>query len=503
MGRKLYLWIGTVVFALYLGFGFAWSVANLSDIPHYGDTLEYLGFARDSVATAHRGFLYPWLITGTEALCVEGELPGSFAWASEQPGDPCTATSGLVCLQILQILVCGVCLAYFAFVVVGHRSGPANGHPRNHRLVLCLVPAALLLDPLVNHFNFSLMSDGLAFSASLAFCAALADLAFRRTPPWTASAVLLLSYLVASGLRVEKRWTLLATLVGSLVVWRLLRRTAGLRLPAGRLRWLSVALGSVCLGLILVVAVQKSVLAPSFRMPILQTALHFRLVFPHLSDVYEELPQRAKRLITPRDASLYDEHVNNPPKIMYRVTRGDKTVLRYLTTDLVQTVFPEKWPLIVLDFIRDSLENLLGTASFYVRVIVSHVWPGETTKRWFFLDAAVWDYERLVFHHPRLSVFYIASSLVLLALAAPIALSRTYRYLVGASRSDKLALVAVWTPALLFWVLNAVSFAAYINITNVRYVIFSHSILLAWIYAAALPGFLARDGGRARHSLTG
>ena len=48
MGRRLYLCICTAALALYAGLGLAWSVANLNDVPHYGDTLEYLRFARAS-----------------------------------------------------------------------------------------------------------------------------------------------------------------------------------------------------------------------------------------------------------------------------------------------------------------------------------------------------------------------------------------------------------------------------------------------------------------------
>lgn len=491
MGRKLYLWTCAAALALYAVSGLAWSVANLNDVPHYGDTLEYLRLAEEGSASAHRGVLYPWLLSATEHLCVAGELPSKFAWANEAAGAPCSATAGLVCLQILQVLIGAACLAYFAFVVVGHGL-VRPGRPGTRRLVLCGVPALLLIDPLINHFNFALMPDGLAFSASLAFCAAVADLAFRRTPLWSAYSILLVSYLVAAGLRVEKRWTLLATLLGCMALWSLLNRTAGLRLPPGALRRLTLGLAGVGLGLIGIAAVHSSVQVDSFRMPLVESAAHLRLVFPHLSETYPDLPERTKQVISPDDARFYDEHVNNPPLVMARVSHGDEGLRRELTSDLVRTVVSSQWPVIALDFGRDSLENLFATASFYGRLAVWKLWGNQAIKKWFQLDAAVWGYTRLVRHHPQLSVVYVLSSLVLLALAAPAVLCRT-RGRLGRGAGGRAALSSAWTPVLVFWFLNAVSFAAYINITNVRYVLPSHAILLSWIYAGALAWY--SEGG--------
>ena len=42
MGRKLYLCTSAAALILYVGLGLVWSAANLSDVPHYGDTHEYL-----------------------------------------------------------------------------------------------------------------------------------------------------------------------------------------------------------------------------------------------------------------------------------------------------------------------------------------------------------------------------------------------------------------------------------------------------------------------------
>ena len=79
------------------------------------------------------------------------------------------------------------------------------------------------------------MTDGLALAGSMVFCAALTDLCWRRTSRPLAVTLLVVSFLVTAGLRAEKRWVLLATVLGVLLAWWLLRRRSAAvpRLPRG------------------------------------------------------------------------------------------------------------------------------------------------------------------------------------------------------------------------------------------------------------------------------
>jgi hypothetical protein len=230
-------------------------------------------------------------------------------------------------------------------------------------------------------------------------------------------------------------------------------------------------------------------------MPLVESALHLRVVFPHLAAVYDHLPARTRALLSPKDAEYYDQHVNRPPRLVHRITRGDPGKRRELTMDLVQTVAPRLWHRIALDFARDTVENFLATPSFYTRVGVWHLWGDPAIERWFFLDADVYGYQRLVYHHPRLSKLYVGAFVLLFAACLPIAWRRGRVFFREENRAEAAHALTLWAPALVFSFLNAVSFAAYINFNNVRYSILAHAAILILVYRPAVDWITARFEG--------
>ena len=497
--------IGAIVLGLCLGVGIAWTALNLSDFPHYGDTIEYVHLARVMRVDEHRGIGYPWLLALASRWCMGEELPQRLRWEKrEMPRLPCSVPAGLTCLQLLQILVSIVCIAYFLYVMLARANLGADGSTRADKIRFAAVLALVVFDPLINHFNLSLVTDSLTFSASLAFCAALADLAFRRTRPWAAGAMLFATFMLASGLRVEKRWILLMTFAATILFWTLLKRRAHVPLSPGWSRRSAAALALIGFGLILTIGIHRAVYQKSagtsleagirsLHGPLLDTVVHYRLIFPHLSGVYDDLPERAKALISREAASFYDKNANNPSEVMFLVAGGDDRKRRELTHDLVKTVVPRRWNLIALDIARDVAENLLSTASFYLRIAVWRIWGDEAIQSWFPSDAAVWDYQRLTFHHPRMSTVYIFIFVVILAFSTSIALRQAYFYFRRESRGETARKIAIWIPVLVLWVLNAFSFAVFLNITNVRYMILSHALILVLIYNATIRWLLSHN----------
>ena len=494
MPRTICQWIGAGIFTLYLCVAITWSVANFRDIPHYGDTLYYLDAARDLKVSEHRGILYPVLLAGAGELCLEKGLAQPAPWLAEGTRhDRFThlVPAGLSCIQVLQVTLALFSLAYFLYVVVGHELARAGTDSREGRTILGLLICLLLLDPLINHFNFAVMTDGLALAASLAFCAALTDLGVRKTSPRLAGIILFISYFVAAGLRVEKKWVLLATLLMSAGVWTLMNRGTEARLHPTWRRRLLVAFVLVCVGLFTTNIIHDTAYKKSSWMSLGDAAIHLRLIFPHLSEVHDDLPPRAKQLITKRDAFFYDRNINNPQKLIPRVTGGDDELRRQLTRDMVETVIPRKWRLILLDTVRDGFANLFSTASFYSGIVAWKLGGNDLFEQWFFPDATVWNYQRIAFHHPRLSAVYMLVSLALLSFCMPIALRRAHRCVTLQSWRKTASEMAVWVPVITFWLLNAASLAVTVNIVNVRYTLISHALLLVWIFTPAVKWWLA------------
>ena len=136
-----------------------------------------------------------------------------------------------------------------------------------------------------------------------------------------------------------------------------------------------------------------------------ESAIHFRLLFPHLSGVYDDLPQSARSLLSREDARRYDSHLNNAKRVIDRVTEEDPELRRELSRDLLLTVLPRRWIQITIDLLRDTFENFFATPSYYFRIAASHLMDRRDFHDWFPSDAAVWASTRLTFHHPRQDLF--------------------------------------------------------------------------------------------------
>lgn len=48
--------------AAYILLGLAWGAVHFQEFPHYGDTRQYIRFARQGRVNEFRGYLYPWIL---------------------------------------------------------------------------------------------------------------------------------------------------------------------------------------------------------------------------------------------------------------------------------------------------------------------------------------------------------------------------------------------------------------------------------------------------------
>ncbi len=491
---RSYLRFVRAVAVLYVLVGVFWTAVNLGDIPHYGDTGTYLSFARNLKVNEHRGIVYPWILAQAGRLFLDGEAPRWLGWRQYEKleeGGRCLVPSGYTSVQLFQLFV-GALSIFFFVQMTTPSAGGGRGKPKRRTTEILLLSSLLLFDPLISHFNLALMTDGLTFSACLVFCGALIALADRRFSPWVAGAALGAGFLLAAGLRVEKKWILLATFLLTSLLWAWARRRTVF--PEGLKQRMAAAAALLCCSLALIVAVHKTVYKRDADWwPLLDTGAHFRLVFPYLSDVYDDLPERTKARLSVDDARRYDSHLNEARRVINRVTGLDDRLRREVTVDILKTVLPRRWGTILLDTARDALENTWGTFAFYVRVTAWHLGGNAAIRRWFFSDGCVWDYQRMASHHPRLTRAYLVLAAFVLLLALPLALRRLF----AESRQRRLnaAILAPWVPCAALWIVNAFFFAAVQNIVNIRYLILSHAFLLVLVYRPAIQAVLeTRDG---------
>ncbi len=442
--------IASLLAGLYLALAAVWTATNLGRLPPYGDSNEYLELSRTLRVDEYRGLLYPLVLR---------------AWDLVADG-----TTAILCVQLTQMIVGLLALAYFVNAFGRVAGGGSQRFGCGARSVLTLL---LWLDPLVMHFNLSLMTDSLALSACLAFCAAVANL-FLGVRERRARVVLVLSMFCAANLRVEKLWILLATALAFALIWRLTTRREELA-TRGRIAWV-VGLALLATGATKVV--HLATYTDHGRWALAETIVHQRVVFPHLTELRPKLSRDAREALTPRETRLYDRRIHNTWTVVDRVTKRDPEARRRLTDELLRVGLRERWPAIALDVASDFAENVIATPSFALR-LVDWMKRGEPDAFQTRFEATPWTFVTLSFHSPRLSrsVVFAAFGLWALAFAAAlVAFARSGRAPSGA----RLA----WLPLALVVGLNAILFAATADLVHIRYVLLSHVALLFLLYGS-------------------
>jgi hypothetical protein len=487
--RRSAAWILIVLVSTYLGVGALWVTLNLGDVPQYGDTREYLKLARSLEVDSYRGIVYPALLRATDHLHGEPSiLTPPRRWDSERGR---VLGRGLLGVQVFQAVISLLCLAYFVHVLVdlgflrrrfGH-NGPLVG--------AALLIGLLVLDPLVSHFNLSIMTDGLALSASLAFCAALTDFYVRRSPSWLSGSILLAAHMLASGLRAEKNLVLIGTMASTMVLWSLAQRRRGEPSVFRGTRPL-VAIGLVCLGAFATVAIQRSVYRDQARWPIRSWVLHQRVIFGNLGEVWDELPERSRSMLTPEQVQRFDEHIIYGRVIIDQATSGDAELRERLISDLSSTVLRSRWSPIVLDILKDFSENVLATFSFYFRLGVLALGGHDTFERVFHSDGTEWTCSRLAHHHPTSSKIYLALASVVFLVAALLAVKQLLRRMRTERNRSRPDVILPWIPVLTFTVANSFAFAIVADLVHIRYSLFSHAALSVLVYQGAFRWLAAQ-----------
>jgi hypothetical protein len=502
-----------------------WTGAQLGHVPRYFDTLEYARRARSLEADAFRGFLYPALLAAAHRAAGESAVREPFRWSPSRGNPSLPHAEGVyAALQLGQLAVAAASIAYFAWIATGLAGRR-----------LALLTALVALDPLVAHFGLAILTDAPALAASLAFCAALADLAARRPRARAAAAcVLPLAAFAATGLRAEKGAVLVATALASAAAFAgcarvragartslasgsLRGRFAALRagartsLASGSLRGrfaalragarnslaparrIAAALALVAVAVGAAVALQRSFLADSPRWRPGLVALYLRVILPHVGEL-EELPPSARAALGPNADRLARAPLPRARGIVESASGGDPARREALSRDLARAVLRERGLALALDVAKDALENAAATASFYARLALASA-PGGLAARLGLADGVAETAQLLTARTPRLAHAALAAAAALalaatlLALASARARRRAGLPILGAEAA------VAWTPALAFCAANAVAFAAAQDLVHVRYALGAHVGWLVAAYAALLRRLLPARAG--------
>lgn len=502
--RRLFLVIWLALAGIHLSLGVSWLAQNLQTVPDYGDTGDYLQLARTLEVDAYRGIAYPAFIAGVD------RLPGGaglLRGAGRDAGGP-RMKAGVLYLQVIQLLASLAALAYFLRVFVA-RIDQERASPWIARGAGVLLLLLLLFDPLVAHFGLAIMTDSLALSASLAACAALARFGLGRSRRWLSGLVLLLTLVLAASLRVEKLWVLAGAALASIAAWPFLERRARPEERAFSPARAAQIATLFLLGGLTVTWLHRSARADSRRWPMADSMLHARIVFPNLSEVYDQLPERIRTRVSRKDAQRHDTDsivgfrvindatgASGPVRVKDRRALGEggtrpsvERERRVMLETIAGIVLRERWLALAADVAKDALENVAATLSFYVRLAVL-ARTGDVSCA----DGTQKTYEVLAQRRPRLSLLYLSSSVVLVLSSAALTLAALVRRRrPGAAWIERRTLLT-WVPVAAFVLANACAFALRADMVHIRYMLLAHVAFLALAFRGALDWL---TGGKA------
>lgn len=264
--------------------GIVWWVANLGDVPAYGDTPEYIGLSQTLHVDEYRTLAYPVLIRLATAFSFRTGVPFQLP---------------------LYLLQTAVAVAAIWYVV-------RSAAPRARRWSVAAATALVATTPLVLHYAVSVLSDSLGASLLLVAVAGASRMVFRGDRRLVTLTVTFVAALGAGLMRTEK-WMVLVAFAGvMLLVLVLVRRRPESGGPVMVRRTALVVVLTLVLpaGLAYVVNGATQTADYDRPRPTGATAAVSRIVWPHLAEIRDELPAEARAAISQADAEAFDREYN-------------------------------------------------------------------------------------------------------------------------------------------------------------------------------------------------
>ncbi|MEI6807734.1 MAG: hypothetical protein WCN95_03350 [bacterium] len=334
--------------------GVVWLSQNITSIPQYGDTSEYLELSKTLKCDQYRGILYPLLLNGSAALSVALGLPLQ------------------VIVYVVQVLV-ALFAAYSLAAVFLQRHSSA-------RILSVFASVSIVFNPLIIHYSLTILTDSLATSFTLIFIVYLTKGCSLDVTSAKRSLYLIcasFAFVCMTALRVEKLYLasllFLVCLIGAIVSRRcqpLFRRAAVFSLM--------IVVFAIALGSSLYIRKATTVYNVN-RPPLDLSSMAFgRAVWPRMSSVYSFLPDSLKQRITAGDAKQFDSHPNNVmPFLVMMLGESDGRG----QIDRITLCALEHYPVQVVGrTIFDLLKYSIPNVAFPMEAV--HVFPESVGTSW-------------------------------------------------------------------------------------------------------------------------
>lgn len=333
---RLFLTLLGLLMAIQICFGFAWMVVNLANIPIFGDSTEYFNLSQTLMVDEYRPLLYPLLIRF--AVKVANHLPLAYQTLA----------------YIGQTLLC-ILSAIFLSVQIGCLLFP-NFKKQNSKLFyLGSVFTGLYITciPMITFMNFSILTDSIATSMLMLMIGALIHILNVDAADWKSYLLVTLSMLVEYTIRADRLYTCTLFLVISFIVLLVKNRHS-----AFFRRGIPLVLATVIISTGAATAVNKATQHPGIYNRIPTTfgfVLLDRVVWPNMTQNYNDFSDEIKSLITEDDAREFDRHNNN---VMYQMApllreKAGEDRAEELYKEMASTVFKNQPGKVIFDILED------------------------------------------------------------------------------------------------------------------------------------------------------
>ncbi len=295
--RKDYFAIGLTLIAAVLMTGqilegIRWMCRNITAMPSFGDSTEYINLSQTLILDEYRPILYPLLLRVLLAVFPNG-------------------TPFQIILYGLQTAVSFASI-FYGIVIIDRVVLKTRLVSARRRAVQVFMALYLMTIPMLTFMNFTVLTDSLATSMLIILITSLIRMVGDETAKLGNYLLMGCSLAVESLLRADR-------LYSSLVLVAAVFFIKAVRDPRTRKR---VAVSGVCVCLctgLFVKGVGRFTQTPGFNGRV-KTNLEFvlldRVVWPNMYANYWNFPQEIRYIITVEEAQTFDQHNNN---VMYQL----------------------------------------------------------------------------------------------------------------------------------------------------------------------------------------
>lgn len=456
---KVLITVAVLIFVLLDAFaGAIWISRNISDIPQYGDTTEYLKLSKDLVVDQYRGILYPYFINRSNYM------------------------ADLLGLNIQHVIYFfQILLTFFSSQLLAFAVLPKL-HKRDfsRQLTAFITGVVVLLDPLVAHFSLTILTDSLATSFTMFFLSFLIFALKDTKKQISYIAIATCFFILMSLIRVEKLYFGLIVFLSFVVLLAFRNKgTDNFGKIAIIFSICSIFMAVACVSFI---KSETQIYNPN-RPPLDISSLAFnRVVWPRMSNAYEYFPVKIKEKITKAEAEKFDEHNNNVyPFLTKTLQHNDGKEFISSITRITLEHFPlQVAAKIAFDFAKYTLPNL----AFPLEAL--GILPTSV--------ATDWTITRMDMSQPRLTkVFLLLGALSFFAMLAYTSQSFLLKTQEAFLNRMCLLLNPVVIVITLAIVVNSILFTLFAGMdAHIRYALPSYAIILT-VVATLFFGYIIRE----------